>query len=114
MCAHHILCEDIVMILWGRTCWSTSAACVNFVSLKDLGLYTTCCSRLLQKSKSVAKRQREEAEESKIDRAAKKIRLEMRQRGHVVRHCITIMNHMPSRVIRLQPWLDCHKVVPHT
>jgi len=40
----------------------------------------------MQKSKSVAKRQREDAEESKADKAAKKMRLEMRQRGHVVRH----------------------------
>lgn len=44
---------------------------------------------LLQKSKSVAKRQREEAEESKADKAAKKMRLEMKQRGHVVcQHCM--------------------------
>ena len=44
---------------------------------------------LLQKSKSVAKRQREEAEESKADKAAKKMRLEMKQRGHVVcSHCM--------------------------
>ncbi|KAL0051544.1 hypothetical protein WJX82_009594 [Trebouxia sp. C0006] len=38
---------------------------------------------ILSKSKSVAKRQREDAEESKADKAAKKMRLEMRQRGHV-------------------------------
>ena len=39
----------------------------------------------MQKSKSVAKRQREEAAESNADKAAKKMRLEMKQRGHVVR-----------------------------
>ncbi len=33
----------------------------------------------------MAKRQREDAEESKADKAAKKMRLEMRQRGHAVR-----------------------------
>ncbi|DBB00102.1 TPA: hypothetical protein ACH3X1_013955 [Trebouxia sp. C0004] len=38
---------------------------------------------ILSKSKSVAKRHREDAEESKADKAAKKMRLEMRQRGHV-------------------------------
>ncbi|KAA6430059.1 hypothetical protein WJX79_009718 [Trebouxia sp. C0005] len=38
---------------------------------------------ILSKSKSVAKRQREDAEESKAVKAAKKMRLEMRQRGHV-------------------------------
>ncbi|KAL3155385.1 hypothetical protein ABBQ38_010943 [Trebouxia sp. C0009 RCD-2024] len=38
---------------------------------------------ILSKSKSVAKRQREEAEETKADKAAKKMRLEMKQRGHV-------------------------------
>lgn len=41
-------------------------------------------SLLLQKSKSLAKRQRQEAEETKADKAAKKMRLEMKQRGHVV------------------------------
>lgn len=38
---------------------------------------------ILSKSKSVAKRQREEAAESNADKAAKKMRLEMKQRGHV-------------------------------
>lgn len=48
------------------------------------------CPLLLQKSKSVAKRQREEAEETKADKAAKKMRLEMKQRGHVVRYPCTL------------------------
>ena len=50
---------------------------------------------LLQKSKSVAKRQREDAEESKADKAAKKMRLEMRQRGHVVSSCC-LLNTLPQ------------------
>ena len=39
---------------------------------------------MVQGSKSMAKRQREEAEHNKSDRAAKKLRLQMRQRGHLV------------------------------
>ena len=51
----------------------------------------------MQKSKSVAKRQREDAEESKADKAAKKMRLEMRQRGHAVRKLFVHL-HKRNRV----------------
>ena len=52
------------------------------------------CMTFMQKSKSVAKRQREDAEESKADKAAKKMRLEMRQRGHAVRKLFV---HQPNK-----------------
>jgi len=40
----------------------------------------------VQASKSVAKRRREEVETTAAQRAAKKLRQEMKQRGHVVPH----------------------------
>ena len=49
---------------------------------------------LVQKSKSVAKRRREEAAETNADKAAKRMRLEMRQRGHVV--CLLTLAKMPA------------------
>ena len=51
-------------------------------------LLQSICSEMrcfMQKSKSVAKRQAEEAADTKADRAAKRLRLEMKHRGHEVR-----------------------------
>ncbi len=48
-------------------------------------LYGLSC---MQKSKSVAKRQREEEAEAKADKQAKKMRLQMKTRGHMVSICI--------------------------
>lgn len=42
----------------------------------------------MQGSKSIAKRKAEVAEAAAHDKEAKRLRLEMKQRGHVVRHFI--------------------------
>lgn len=60
--------------------WQTAICCVR---MSQMCAYEPI---LPQASKSVAKRHREEVEASAAQKAAKKLRQEMKQRGHVPVH----------------------------